>query len=90
MEKLKTLKDLEKLCKCKVHCDCYEPDPETLRKAAKEWIKEIKEKGCKHEALQTEEWEMSCGSCCESQGCEIKRGEWLVTWIEHFFNLEQK
>ena len=37
--KLKTLKDLEKLCKCESHCECYEPTPKTLKQEA---IKEIK------------------------------------------------
>lgn len=37
---LKTLKELEKLCKCESHCDCYEPTPETLRIEAIKWIKE--------------------------------------------------
>ena len=42
--KLKTLKDLEKLCKCDSHCECYEPTPITLRKEAIKHMKDYRKR----------------------------------------------
>ncbi len=76
MEKLKTLKDLENLCKCVSHCECYEPTPETLREAAIKWIKDLKEN----------EWSQQNGQFSDDETGTYHTRKWIM----HFFNITEE